>query len=613
MVLVGNPNSGKSSLFNLLTGVHQKVSNVTGTTIDKRTGYYTDSKGQKVRVTDTPGMYSLDSESPDEVIAKGTIVGEGGNKADLILYVADSSNLQRHLYLFSQVAELGIETVLVLNMPDQASKRGINIDVARLESELGVHVIEVNARLNEGITGLKRAIQGPQFKVHYPFTDESSNDEEITRYDRIKVLLDKCVQVTPVSTLWTRRIDEIVLHGIWGIPILLAILFLTFQSVFKLAEHPMSWIESGFDLLSSIMQRSIGIPWLNDLVVNGVLAGLSGILVFLPQIAILFFFLNVLEETGYLARISFVLDRVLRAFGMNGKSVIPLMSGAACAIPAVMAARSIPDWKSRIITIMVTPLMSCSARLPVYTLIIGIMIPGESSIGPISIQGLALLGMYFVGTVMSLLVALIFKWFIKDRSRGYLIQDLPDYRPPRWKSVFLVLFNKSKSFVVEAGKIIFIMSVLVWFLSSFKFDSGKIVQTASIENSMIGALGHFIEPVITPLGYNWKIGIAILTSLVAREVFVGTMATLYSVGGDGSFASIKSAMMSEINPITGEMVFSTATLISLLLFYAFAMQCFSTLAVVYKETGKIKWPLIQLAYMTALAYISSMLAFQLLA
>jgi len=612
VVLVGNPNSGKSSLFNLLTGVNQKVSNVTGTTIDKRTGFYRDSAGRKVNVTDTPGMYSLDSESPDEIIARRSLFGEGKDKVDLILYVADSSNLQRHLYLFSQVAELGIDTVLVLNMPDQAKKRGIQIDTNRLESELGIHIVEINARMNRGISDLKNAVQSTQFKVHYLFSSDDASDPEVGRHERISALLSKCMRVEPSATLWTRRIDEIVLHRVWGIPILFMILFLTFQSVFKIAEHPMGWIETGFDKLSNLMSSSIGLPWLNDLVVNGVLAGLSGILVFLPQIAILFFFLNILEETGYLARISFILDRALRAFGMNGRSVIPLMSGAACAIPAIMAARSIPDWKSRIITIMVTPLMSCSARLPVYTLIIGIMVPGDASIGPVNVQGLALLAMYFIGTGMSLLAAFVFKWIIKARSQGYLIQDLPDYRPPRWNSVFLVLFNKSKSFVVEAGKIIFVMSILVWFLSSFQIDSGKLVQTEDIETSLIGALGHFIEPAITPLGYNWKIGIAILTSLVAREVFVGTMATLYSAGGDGSFSSIKNAMMAEINPISGEMVFSTATLVSLLLFYAFAMQCFSTLAVVYKETGKIKWPLIQLTYMTVLAYIASMAAFQLL-
>jgi len=608
IVLAGNPNSGKTTLFNALTGLNQKTSNIAGTTVDIKSGKLK-VEGENIKIVDAPGLYSLSSQAIDEKIAQNAIGGTENNPVDLIVYVADASNLRRHLFLFSEISQIGKPMILVLNMVDRAEKKGITIDIERLQNELGIRVISINARKNIGIKSLVEEFGKDQFIGHHSLF-VSPSDANAKPYDKIDGLLDKVQKSTDLDRRYSRNLDSILTHRFWAFPIFIGILFILFQSVFKLAEAPMNWVELGFDSLINFCNRIISDGWGKDLLINGILAGLSGIIVFIPQIVILFFLLTVLEETGYMARVSFILDRIMRLFGLSGKSVIPIMSGAACAIPAIMATRNIENYRSRIITIMVTPLMSCSARLPVYTLLISMLVPQKTYFGIFGSQGLALMAMYILGILMTLVAAWVFKLILRDKNINTFLIELPDYRPPKWKSVFIVCWTKSKSFVTEAGKIILIVSILLWFLSSYSWFNGGLVNASNLEESFAGTIGKLIEPLIKPLGFNWKIGIALITSFAAREIFVGTISTLYSTGTDGTLTSIRDAMLSDVN-MDGTMVFDSPTLISLLLFYAFAMQCMSTLAVVYKETNQWKWPLIQLIYMSGLAYLISLLTYQL--
>lgn len=607
VVLAGNPNSGKTTIFNSLTGLKQKTGNISGTTVEIKTGNFRVGK-TNFSIQDLPGLYGLSSSSKDEKIAQDAILSNKEKLIDLLVFVADASNLRRHLYLFSELSRLKMPILLALNMSDRAKKKGIEIDVKRLEQELGIRIVELNARKNKGTEVLKSELKKEQFICHHHLAQSKSHDPEET-YSKIDHLLNSVQKTVGKDKRRTRSLDSVFTHKTWGFPIFLVILFIVFQAVFKLAEIPMEWVESGFEYLIDLSSSMLPTSWFKQLWINGILAGLSGIIVFIPQIAILFLLLSILEETGYMARVSFILDRVMRVFGLSGKSVIPIMSGAACAIPAIMATRNIENAKSRIITIMVTPLMSCSARLPIYTLVIGMLVPQKTYLGVIGAQGAALMFMYFLGIVMTLVAAWIFKLILRDKSVNNFLMELPDYRLPRWNNLLTVCWTKSKSFVVEAGKIILIVSVLLWFLSSYQLDGG-ITYTDNIESSFAGQIGKTIEPLIEPLGFNWKIGIALITSFAAREIFVGTISTLYASGTDGSLSAIKTAMLNDVYP-DGSIVFSVPTLVSLLLFYAFAMQCMSTLAVVYKETKQIKWPLIQLVYMSVLAYLVSLLAFNL--
>jgi ferrous iron transport protein B len=697
IALVGNPNSGKSSLFNCLTGLNQQVGNFPGVTVDKKTG--TAQFGSfSAELIDLPGSYSLYPKRLDEWVSYKVLIGEDKDiKADVIVAVADASNLKRNLLFCTQIIDLKVPVVVVLTMMDLARQKGIKIDLPTLERELGVPVVAVNPRKNKGIVELKKAIsltvqqayktpvrdfidnkalaEAPieEVKKHFPelsdykaihylinhetfdlaapmqetienielrnqFNPTKTQAEEILqRYSRIRQIMQQAVaEPDPLQkSIFTERMDNVLLHRRWGYLILLGVLFLLFQSVFWLAQYPMDWIDLGFSKISSALSSSLPDTRWTDLLINGVVAGLSGILVFVPQIMILFGLITLLEDSGYMARISFLSDRLMRSVGLNGKSVMPMISGFACAVPAIMSARNIENRKERLLTILITPLMSCSARLPVYTILIGLVIPQTYIFGFMSLQGLVMMGLYLLGLIMALIVSYIAKWFIHIKEKSFFILELPTYRAPRWKNVLPTMISKARIFVMDAGKIIMIISLVLWALSSFgpgntmqeigaKYEQlkaqpgadveqlDKALHTEKLESSFAGIIGKSIEPAITPLGYDWKIGIALVTSFAAREVFVGTMATLYSVGdNDDDGMLLKEKMKSAVRP-DGTPVFTLASGLSLLIFYVFAMQCMSTLAVVKRETRSWKWPAIQLVYMTGLAYLLSLLVFQLL-
>jgi ferrous iron transport protein B len=697
IALVGNPNSGKSSLFNCLTGLNQKVGNFPGVTIDKKTGATSLSGTLNAEVIDLPGTYSLYPRRMDEWVSYKVLLNQDKElKADVVVVVADASNLKRNLLFCTQIIDLKVPVVIALTMMDLAKRKGIRIDTAALERELGVPVVAVNPRKNKGILQIKKAIEQtaqrlyqtpardfidnkalssasvaevkqhlPQLSdytaIHYLINHESFDldntmqdtienierknnfnptktqaEEILQRYGRIKYIMQQSVsEPDPLQkSLFTEKLDNILLHRRWGYLILLLVLFLLFQSVFWLAQYPMDWIDSGFALLRQWLSNILPDNKLTDLLTNGVIAGLSGILVFVPQIMILFGLITLLEDTGYMARISFLSDRLMRTVGLNGKSVMPMISGFACAVPAIMSARNIENKKERLLTILITPLMSCSARLPVYTILIGLVIPKIFLFGFLGLQGLVMMGLYLLGLVMALIVSYVAKWFIKIKEKSFFILELPTYRSPRWKNVLPIMISKARIFVTDAGKVIMVISLILWALSSFSpgnrlqkvtqhyeqlksqpdADVSKLdkeFHTAKLENSYAGILGKSIEPAIAPLGYDWKIGIALITSFAAREVFVGTMATLYSVGDkDQGSLLLKEKMKTAVRP-DGKPVFNLATGLSLMIFYLFAMQCMSTLAVVKRETRSWKWPIIQLIYMTGLAYLMSLLVYQL--
>lgn len=607
IVLVGNPNCGKSSLFNNLTKLKQKITNVPGTTIENKVGTVTQGK-HKIQLIDTPGTYSFNPKSLDEKEAIRVFFEDPS--PDTILYIADASNLKRNLFYFSQLAQHGTPMVLALNMIDIADFKGFEIDVERLEKELGIRVFKINARTGEGVSNLKKALFQDQFVPHFTFGSENDHTHE-SHYDSITKLLNKTTKIKTKRELTTSKIDAFATHPILGYLIFLLVLLFIFQSVFTLASYPMDWIENGFGMLGEYLTETLPDGWVKKLIIHGLLAGIAGVVVFVPQIAILFFFMSLLEDTGYMARVSFIMDKMLRGLGLSGKSVVPLLSGAACAIPAIMSTRNIENWKDRLITIMVTPLMSCSARLPVYTLLISMAIPNTPVLGFVSLQALVMLSMYVLGTVAALVAAIVFKWAIKYTIPSYFIMELPVYHSPRWGNIWVNCWQKSRSFVTEAGKIILIISVVLWFLASYgptTDQSFSIQESATLEQSYAGHFGKAIEPSISPIGFDWKIGIALITSFAAREVFVGTMSTIYSVGDEENFDQLREKMKKDRHK-SGEPVYSLAVILSLMVFYAFAMQCMSTLAVVYKETRSWKWPAIQFVYMTALAYFGSWVVF----
>jgi len=697
IALIGNPNSGKSSLFNAMTGLDQKIGNFPGVTVEKRTGSSNLKKTHGFSIIDLPGSYSIYPRRADESVSYVSLMDPWGtSNIDLYVVVTDASNLTRNLLYVSQVCDLGKPIIVALTMMDIIEKRGIHLDIPLLSETLQVPIVCINPRKNQGIEKLDSTIY--EFSISKKFGDvkdfiaidqfceEPINEvknifSNLTNYGALQYLLNhdqfnlsdeihlklndikgrynihsqklqaediqrRYTEIKKIVNRITRtehgsdktltdRIDGILLHKSYGLIIMLSILFIMFQIVFIISDYPMTWIDEFFTYLSGKTASILGDHWYSDLIVNGILAGLGGILIFVPQIMIVFGMITILEDTGYMARISFLMDRFMRRIGLNGKSVMPMISGFACAVPAIMSARNIENKKERLLTILVTPLMSCSARIPVYSILISLVIPKSVLFGFISLQGIVMLGLYMLGFVMALVMSLIFEVIIKIKDKSFFILEMPTYRSPRWGNILSTMVDKAKIFVWDAGKVIMVISLILWALSSYgPSEERQIIQkkyeqsTASfpqysdsleaeyksslLEYSFAGIMGKKIEPIINPLGYDWKIGIALITSFAAREVFVGTMATLYSVGSDTDEESTLRKKMDAAVRSDGSKVYTLATGVSLLIFYVLAMQCMSTLAIVRRETGTWKWPLIQLIYMTGLAYLMSYLAFVIL-
>jgi len=697
VALIGNPNTGKTSLFNELTGLNQKVGNYPGVTVDKKEGSSKLQSNLKAIITDLPGTYSINPTSLDETIVLKTLLNSKSEKTpDVIVVVADIENLKRNLLLFSQIKDLEIPTVLAINMADQMKRKGITVDIKLLEKELGNEVVLISVRKDsgKGVEEVKKAIVksynsakafplcnvnnridpayfdrlkeiNPKYSIYelwlmitqnsFPdkiskeekqalltFKNDSKNlkkyqhKETIYRYQKINEILKKTYLVDRSKASDLRaKLDKVFTHKIFGYVLFFTVLLVIFQSIFDWASLPMDLIDTAFANLSSYVNKNMPVGVLNNLISEGIIPGIGGIIIFIPQIAILFLFISLLEETGYMSRVVFLMDKIMRRFGMSGKSIIPLISGTACAIPAVMATRNISGWKERLITILVTPFTTCSARLPVYAIIIALIIPDKKIFGFLNLQGLTLLSLYILGFATAIIAAVILHKTLKVKSTSFFVVEMPDYKLPSLKNVFFDVVEKTKAFIFGAGKIILSISVVLWFLASNGPQSyadveknitektanqeiseaklNQMIASSKLENSYIGIMGKSIEPAIKPLGYDWKIGIALISSFAAREVFVGTLATIYSVESDGDdITTIKQRMASEINPKTGTRRFNFPVGMSLLVFYAFAMQCMATLAIVKRETKSWKWPLIQFFGMGVLAYLCSFIVFQIL-
>lgn len=679
--LIGNPNIGKSSLFNLLTGLHQKVGNFAGVTIEKKVGKFV-HKEELFEIIDLPGSYSLIPKSPDEALVYSHLMQklEGQN---VVLVLVDASNLARNLLIFSQLADLGVPCCVALNMIDVAEKRGIKINVEDLETRLGCPVVAINARNGFGIDQLKNRLRNacpPTFKLfdlkhslqlqfESPFTfpqwldwavnhslsperdssaiqewlnsisintDLALAKETVYRHRALKILEERVTLLESREKEMGYRFDMIALHPIWGYVLMLSILILIFEAIFKLAQIPMNFIEVGMSFAKFQISEVLSDGLIKKLILEGILPGIEGVVIFVPQIAILFFLISLLEESGYMARVMVLLDSGMKKMGLSGRAVVPLVSGVACAVPAIMATRSMSSSRERLIAIFVTPLMSCSARLPVFTLLIAMLVPDSDFFGPFSLQGLSLFGVYLVGLVGAIATAYVLdKWLFKKEAIPFVL-EIPPYQIPHWRNIWISVVQKSSAFVFQAGKIILAISIILWFMASFGpadtmeqieskakdfahksgFDQDQTQQLISswkLEKSYAGRAGHWIEPAISPLGFDWKIGVALITSFAAREVFVGTMAVLYAAGDQDESHLLREKMTKAINPKTGKFVFTGPTVASLLVFYIFAMQCMSTLAVSYRETGSWKWPILQLIYMTGLAFVASFAVYQVLA
>ncbi|TRZ46255.1 ferrous iron transport protein B [Robertkochia solimangrovi] len=692
VALIGNPNTGKTSVFNQLTGLNQKVGNYPGITVEKKEGVCKLPRGVKAHILDLPGTYSLNANSLDENVVIELLLNKNDKDyPDVAVVVTDVENLKRNLLLFTQIKDLRIPTILVINMADRMSRRGISLDVPLLEERLNTKIAVVSTRKKTGIEELKKLILecrqistepcvdisciDPEYfadlRATFPkqelyklwlvitqdvnfvnldrnlvpdtagFTTRSKSDlkrlqqkETILRYQFINGVLKEGYQVDVNAAKGFRAtLDRVLTHKVWGYLIFFMIMLLIFQAIYDWSSYPMDFIDATFADLGEWVGQNLPPGSLTDLLSEGIIPGLGGIVIFIPQIAFLFLFISILEETGYMSRVVFLMDRVMRRFGLSGKSVVPLISGTACAIPAIMATRNIENWKERLITILVTPFTTCSARLPVYLIIIALVIPNTRFMG-MNVQGLTLMGLYLLGFGVAVFSAWVLNKVLQIKSKTFFVVEMPNYKLPLVKNVLITVVEKTKSFVFGAGKIILAISIVLWFLASNgpgdDFDRASEIVTAEASNtqelpehlaekiasyklqhSYIGIMGRAIEPVIAPLGYDWKIGIAIISSFAAREVFVGTLATIYSVGSDKE-ETIKNRMESEINASTGEKLFTLPSGVSLLLFYAFAMQCMSTIAIVKRETNSWKWPIGQLVTMTIFAYVVALIAYQVL-
>ena len=634
IALVGNPNCGKTTLFNVLTGLRQDVGNFPGVTVERKSGKLKHAgSDNEIKVVDLPGTYSLDPRSIDEKITAQILLEKNDkDHPDHVVVVLDSTRLKVGLYLAMQVIESGIPTTVALNMADELKDES-QIDVKRLSEGLGTEVFLISAKKQRGTTELtQHLVTGKHASATAPWKNGVAAGQE--RHVYIKELLLEHGQNAKNRGVFSKKADDVLTHPVFGFASFFIILTTIFQAVFSWAELPMEWIDQAFSWSGEAMTKALPESFLTSLLIDGVWAGLGGIVIFIPQIACLFFFISIMEESGYMARVSFLTDGIMRKMGLNGRSVVPLVSGLACAVPAIMAARMIPDRRERLITIMVTPFMSCAARLPVYAVIIALVIPSDRLFGVLNYQGLTMTAMYLVGIVASLGVAWVLSKTLPETEEGSFMLELPVYRWPSAKNLLQKVITKVSQFVFNAGKVILVISVLLWFGASFgpgdrfetietqyqeMVDNGTMdeaqanlkVASEQLENSFIGIVGKTIEPVIAPLGYDWKIGIALVTSFAAREVFVGTVSTIYSLGEAEDHAPLIERLSREMRP-DGSPMYDLALGISLLLFYAFAMQCMSTVAIVKTETGSWKYAVMQMLGMTTLAYIASLIAFQLL-
>lgn len=693
VALIGNPNTGKTSVFNQLTGLNQQVGNYPGITVEKKLGFCKLPNNIKANILDLPGTYSLNASSIDENVVIELLLNKNDKLyPDVAIVVTDVENLKRNLLLFTQIKDLEIPTILVINMTDRMKSKGISLDISHLEEQLKTKVVLVSTRKGIGIDDLKNQIADYKSLSTEPCLNASSIDvayfdklrsafpnqllyklwlvitqdvnflnleriemnssftkphselkrmqqkETIKRYQFINDTLKIGLTIDSENASDLRsKLDRVLTHKIFGYVIFFGVLLLIFQSIFDWSSYPMDFIDSSFASLAEYAKNNLPHGEFTNLISEGIIPGIGGIVIFIPQIAFLFLFISVLEESGYMSRVVFLMDKIMRRYGLSGKSVVPLISGTACAIPAIMSARNIENWKERLITILVTPFITCSARLPVYAIIIALIIPNKRLFGIFSLQGLTLMILYLLGFAMALLSAFILNKILKLKTKSYFVVEMPNYKLPLLKNVGINVLEKTKSFVFGAGKIILAISIILWFLGSHgpgdefknaqqivekevyaspnKINPSVIPDRVSeykLENSYIGIIGKSIEPVIKPLGYDWKIGIAVVTSFAAREVFVGTLATIYSVGSQSDDEStIKNRMETEVHE-DGTKVFNFATGVSLLLFYAFAMQCASTVAITKKETNSWKWPIIQLVFMSGFAYLTALIAYQFL-
>jgi ferrous iron transport protein B len=692
VALIGNPNVGKTSVFNQLTGLNQQVGNYPGITVEKKQGVCKLNENTRARIIDLPGTYSLNASSIDENVVIELLLNKNDEDfPDVAVVVTEVENLKRNLLLFTQIKDLEIPTILVINMADRMELKGIELDIPALEKELKTKIALISSRKNIGIDYLKELILNYDTLSTEPCLHASSIDpdyfnnlrrafpnqllyklwlvitqdvnflnlerneikssftkshadlkrlqqkETIKRYQFINdtLKIGQKIDVSKASDI-RAKIDRVLTHKIFGYVIFFGILMLLFQFLFDWSSIPMDYIDETFANFSSLAKQHLPAGEFTNLISEGLIPGIGGIVIFIPQIAFLFLFISVLEESGYMSRVVFLMDKIMRKFGLSGKSIVPLISGTACAIPAIMSARNIENWKERLITILVTPFTTCSARLPVYAILISLIIPEKRIFGFLSLQGLTLMALYLLGFGMAVFSAFLLNKYLKLSCKSYFVVEMPSYKIPMFKNVGINVLEKTKAFVTGAGKIILALSVILWYLGSHglsdDFNNAEAIITEQnknktitteafedqvnsfkLENSYIGYMGKAIEPAIRPLGYDWKIGIAVVSSFAAREVFVGTLATIYSVGSHSEEeTTIKNRMAAEVQPETGKKIFNFATGISLLLFYAFAMQCISTLAIVKKETNSWKWPIIQLVFMSGFAYITALIAYQLL-